>query len=151
MLLQPVYGAVSDRIGRKPLLLWFGLGGVLLTWPIMRALSNTRNAVLSFALMMVALLVVLGYTSINALVKSELFPRSVRALGVGLGYGIANALFGGTAPYIGKALHNAGRDGLFFTYVSACIGISLAVYIWAFRNKGATELDREEGAAFARD
>jgi MFS transporter, MHS family, alpha-ketoglutarate permease len=149
MLLQPVYGAVSDRIGRKPLLLWFGIGGVLLTWPIMRALSNTRSALLSFTLMLAALLVVLGYTSINALVKSEIFPRSVRALGVGLGYGIANALFGGTAPYIGKALHNAGRDGVFFTYVTLCIGVSLAVYVWAFRNKGATELDREEGEAFA--
>jgi len=149
MLLQPVFGALSDRVGRKPLLLWFGIGGVLLTWPIMAALSNTRRAGLSFLLMMAALLIVLGYTSVNALVKSEIFPRSVRALGVGLGFGIANALFGGTAPYIGKALHNAGRDGVFFTYVTVCIGISLAVYVWAFRNKETTELDREEGEAFA--
>ncbi len=150
MLLQPLFGALSDRIGRKPLLLWFGIGGVLLTWPIMTALSNTRRAGLSFLLMLAALLVVLGYTSINALVKSEIFPRSVRALGVGLGFGIANALFGGTIPYIGKALHNAGRDGVFFTYVTVCIGISLAVYVWAFRNKETTQLDREEGEAFPR-
>lgn len=149
MLLQPVYGALSDRIGRKPLLLWFGIGGVLLTWPIMTALSNTKSAVVSFLLMMAALLIVLGYTSINALVKSEMFPRSVRALGVGLGYGIANAIFGGTAPYIGKALHNAGRDDVFFTYVTACIAVSLAVYVCAFRNKGQTELDRDEGHAYA--
>ncbi len=150
MLLQPVFGAVSDRIGRKPLLLWFGIGGVLFTWPIMTALSNTRSAGLSFLLMMSALLIVLGYTSINALVKAEIFPRSVRALGVGLGYGIANALFGGTAPYIGKALHNAGRDDVFFTYVTVCIGISLLVYVRAFRNKEATQLDVEEGYAFGR-
>jgi MFS transporter, MHS family, alpha-ketoglutarate permease len=141
---------VSDRIGRKPLLLWFGIGGVLLTWPIMSALSNTTSALASFGLMMAALLIVLGYTSINALVKSEIFPRSVRALGVGLGYGIANAAFGGTAPYIGKALHNAGADGVFFSYVTACIAVSLATYIWAFSNKGATHLDLEEGAAFER-
>ena len=51
MLLQPVFGAFSDRVGRKPLLLWFGIGGVLLTWPIMAALSNTRRAGLSFLLM----------------------------------------------------------------------------------------------------
>lgn len=148
MLLQPVFGALSDRVGRKPLLLWFGIGGVLLTWPIMTALTHTRSAGVSFLLMMAALLIVLGYTSINALVKSEMFPRSVRALGVGLGYGIANALFGGTAPYIGKSLHNAGRDDVFFTYVTVCIAISLAVYVWAFTNKETTELDREEGKAF---
>lgn len=151
MLLQPVYGAVSDRIGRKPLLLWFGVGGVLFTWPIMTALSNTRSSVVSFLLMMSALLIVLGYTSINALVKAEIFPRSIRALGVGLGYGIANALFGGTAPYIGKSLHNAGRDDIFFTYVTVCIAVSLAVYIGAFRNKGATQLDHEEGYAYGAD
>ncbi len=151
MLLQPIYGALSDRIGRKPLLLWFGIGGVLLTWPIMTALSNTRSAGLSFLLMMGALLIVLGYTSINALVKSEIFPRSVRALGVGLGHGIANAVFGGTAPYIGKALHNAHRDDIFFTYVTLCIGVSLAVYVGAFRNKQTTQLDREEGNAYAPD
>ena len=148
MVLQPVYGMISDRIGRKPLLLWFGIGGVLLTWPIMSALSNTKSALQSFFLMMCALLIVLGYTSINALVKSELFPRSIRALGVGLGYGIANAAFGGTAPFIGKALHNANADGIFFTYVTVCIAISLAVYIWAFSNKGRTQLDVEEGDAF---
>ncbi|MGI8820105.1 MAG: MFS transporter [Chthoniobacterales bacterium] len=148
MLMQPAAGALSDRVGRKPLLLWFGLGGVLLTWPIMTALSNTRSAGLSFLLMLAALLIVLGYTSINALVKAELFPRTIRALGVGLGYGVANAVFGGTAPFLGKALHQAHRDGLFFSYVTACIAISLAVYLWAFRNKGATQLDLEEGYAY---
>lgn len=148
MLLQPVYGAVSDRIGRKPLLVWFGVGGVLGTWPIMDALSQTRSAGLSFALMMAALLIVCGYTSINALVKAEIFPQSIRALGVGLGYGIANALFGGTAPYIGKALHNAGHDGVFFSYVTGCIAVSLLVYLFAFRNREVTQLDREEGEAF---
>jgi MHS family alpha-ketoglutarate permease-like MFS transporter len=150
MLLQPIYGALSDRIGRKPLLLWFGIGGVLGTWPIMTALTHTRSAGVSFVLMLAALLVVCGYTSINALVKAEIFPREVRALGVGLGYGIANALFGGTAPYIGKALHNAGHDSVFFAYVTACIAVSLCVYVVAFRNRAATELDREEGAAFVR-
>ncbi|MBA2742768.1 MAG: MFS transporter [Chthoniobacterales bacterium] len=148
MLLQPIYGALSDRIGRKPLLLWFGIGGVLGTWPIMTALTQTRSAGLSFALMMAALLIVCGYTSINALVKAELFPREIRALGVGLGYGVANAVFGGTAPLIGKVLHNAGHDNLFFVYVSVCIGISLLVYGFAFRNREVTQLDREEGAAF---
>lgn len=148
MLLQPVAGAISDRIGRKPLLLWFGIGGVLFTWPIMSTLTGTDSPGWSFLLMLAALVIVLGYTSINALVKSEIFPREIRALGVGLGYGIANAIFGGTAPLIGKALSSAGLDGVFFSYVTVCIAISLAVYLWAFRNKGPTLLDQEEGHAF---
>lgn len=148
MLLQPVAGMISDKIGRKPLLLWFGIGGTLLTWPILSALSVTKNPLGAFGLMMGALLIVLGYTSINALVKAELFPREVRALGVGLGYGVANAIFGGTAPYIGKALQTAGQSGWFYTYVTVCILVSLIVYVTAFRNKGATALDHEEGHAF---
>jgi MHS family alpha-ketoglutarate permease-like MFS transporter len=149
MVLQPVYGAISDRIGRKPVLIFFGVGGVVATWPIMLTLSRTSSPVGAFFLMMVALLIVLGYTSINAIVKAELFPRQVRALGVGLAYGIANALFGGTAPYIGTWFASIGHPAYFYSYVTVMIAISLAVYIWAFRNKGATHLDLEQGHAYA--
>lgn len=148
MVLQPVYGAISDRIGRKPVLIFFGVGGVVATWPIMLTLSRTSNPIGAFFLMMVALLIVLGYTSINAIVKAELFPREVRALGVGLAYGIANALFGGTAPYIGTWFTSIGHGSFFYTYVTVLIAISLVVYIWAFRNKGATHLDLEQGHAY---
>ena len=86
MLLQPVYGMISDKIGRKPLLLWFGVTGVLFTWPLLSALAGTKDPFVAFLLMMGGLLIVGGYTSINALVKAELFPASIRALGVGLGY-----------------------------------------------------------------
>lgn len=148
MCLQPVAGLISDKIGRKPLLLWFGIGGVLFTWPIMSLLSSTQSALFSFFLMMAGLIILLGYTSINALVKSELFPREIRALGVGLGYGIANAIFGGTVPYIGKALNQAGLDWVFYLYVTTAIGISLIVYLCVFVNKQMTPLDLEEGSAF---
>ena len=90
-----------------------------------------------------------GYTSINALVKAELFPASIRALGVGLGYAIANSLFGGTVPLIGAALQKAGQEELFFTYVTVAIGISLLVYIFALKNKKSTHLDHEQGHAWA--
>ena len=86
MLLQPVYGIISDKVGRKPLLLWFGITGVLFTWPLLSSLAGTKDPFTAFLLMMGGLLIVGGYTSINALVKAELFPASIRALGVGLGY-----------------------------------------------------------------
>ncbi|MFF1882730.1 MFS transporter [Pseudarthrobacter sp. NPDC058196] len=148
MLLQPVYGIISDKVGRKPLLLWFGITGVLLTWPLMSALAGTKDPFVAFMLMMGGLLIVGGYTSINALVKAELFPASIRALGVGLGYAIANSLFGGTVPLIGAALQKAGQVELLFTYVTVAIGISLLVYIFALKNKKATHLDDEQGHAW---
>ena len=122
MLLQPVYGLISDKVGRKPLLLWFGITGVLFTWPLLSTLAGTKDPFTAFLLMMGGLLIVGGYTSINALVKAELFPASIRALGVGLGYAIANSLFGGTVPLIGAALQKAGQVDLFFTYVTVAIG-----------------------------
>ncbi|GAB3923871.1 MFS transporter [Microlunatus endophyticus] len=148
MVLQPVYGAISDRIGRKPVLIFFGVGGVIGTWPILLTLSHTSNPVGAFFLMMIALLIVLGYTSINAIVKAELFPREVRAVGVGLAYGLANAIFGGTAPYIGTWFAKIGHNWLFYTYVTVLIAISLVVYVLAFRNRSATHLDREQGHAY---
>ena len=149
MLLQPVYGIISDKVGRKPLLLWFGITGVLFTWPLMSALAGTKDPFTAFLLMMGGLLIVGGYTSINALVKAELFPASIRALGVGLGYAIANSLFGGTVPLIGAALQKAGQVELLFTYVTVAIGISLLVYIFALKNKKATHLDAEQGHAWS--
>lgn len=148
MLLQPVYGIISDKVGRKPLLLWFGITGVLFTWPLLSALSNTKDPFTAFLLMMGGLLIVGGYTSINALVKAELFPASIRALGVGLGYAIANSLFGGTVPLIGAALQKSDQVDLFFTYVTVAIGISLLVYIFALKNRKITHLDREQGNAW---
>jgi MFS transporter, MHS family, alpha-ketoglutarate permease len=148
MLLQPVYGMISDKVGRKPLLLWFGITGVLFTWPLLSTLAGTKDPFTAFLLMMGGLLIVGGYTSINALVKAELFPASIRALGVGLGYAIANSLFGGTVPLIGAAFQKAEREDLFFTYVTVAIAISLLVYIFALKNKKATALDEEQGHAW---
>lgn len=128
MLLQPVFGALSDRIGRKPLLIAFGILGTICTIPIMLALGNTKDAWVAFALIMGALIIVSGYTSINAVVKAELFPAGVRALGVGFPYAIAVSIFGGTAEYIALWFKQAGHQNWFYWYVSSCILLSLIVY-----------------------
>jgi MHS family alpha-ketoglutarate permease-like MFS transporter len=148
MLLQPVGGVISDRIGRKPMLVFFGVGGVIYTYVLITFLPQTHSPLASFALVAVGYVILTGYTSINALVKSELFPAQVRALGVGVGYALANSIFGGTAPLIYQAAKEQGQVPLFIGYVTVCIAVSLVVYVFFLRNKADTYLDRERGSAF---
>jgi len=129
MCLQPLAGALSDRVGRKPLMVGFGIFGVLLTWPIFTALAATRDPWAAFGIMTGALVIVTGYTSINAVVKAELFPAHIRALGVALPYAIANAIFGGTAEYVALWFKDAGYEAGFYWYVTAMIGVSLITYL----------------------
>ncbi|HEY0629818.1 MAG TPA: MFS transporter [Sphingomicrobium sp.] len=128
MAMQPLAGLLSDRIGRKPVMIFFGLAGVTLTWPIFTTLETTRDPLTAFALVMASLLIVTGYTSINAVVKAELFPGHIRALGVALPFAIANTIFGGTAEYVALALKDAGHERWFYIYVSVVIGFSLITY-----------------------
>ncbi|MBB2989634.1 MHS family alpha-ketoglutarate permease-like MFS transporter [Mycolicibacterium iranicum] len=148
MLLQPVGGLISDKVGRKPLLVFFGVGGLVWTYVLITFLPVTTSPVLSFALVAVGYIILTGYTSINALVKSELFPAHVRALGVGIGYAMANSIFGGTAPLIYQAAKEQGHVPLFIGYVTVCIAVSLVVYVVFLKNKSETFLDRERGSAF---
>ncbi|GAB3223181.1 MFS transporter [Hymenobacter seoulensis] len=129
MLLQPLLGAVSDRIGRRPVLLFFGVGATLLTVPLLKALEHASGPGAAFGLLVVALVVVSGYTSINAVVKAELFPTEIRALGVGLPYALTVAIFGGTAEYIALLAKERGVEQWFYWYVTACAAASLVVYL----------------------
>ena len=126
--MQPLFGAVSDRVGRRPVLMWFGILGTLLTVPLFTALSGTHVYTTALLLVLAALAIVSGYTSINAVVKAELFPANVRALGVGLPYAVAASLFGGTAPLLALQLKQSGHEDWFYWYVSGLIFVSLVVY-----------------------
>lgn len=130
MCLQPVAGALSDRIGRKPLMVFFGVCGVLFTYPIFSTLETTTDPLTAGLLAMAALVIVTGYTSINAVVKAELFPAHIRALGVALPYALANTIFGGTAELVALQFKSAGWEQGFYWYVTVMIGISLVLYIF---------------------
>jgi MHS family alpha-ketoglutarate permease-like MFS transporter len=127
--MQPVAGALSDRVGRKPLMIAFGVLGLLATVPIFLALERVDNAGMALLLVLASLAIVTGYTSINAVVKAELFPAHIRTLGVALPYALANTIFGGTAEYVALWLKNAGLERGFYWYVTAMIGVSLLVYL----------------------
>lgn len=127
-LIQPVFGLLSDKIGRKPLLLAFGILGTLATYPLLSAVAGASEKWEAFGYIMIALIIVSGYTSINAVVKAELFPTEIRALGVGFPYSVTVAIFGGTAEYIALWFKNVGHETYFYWYVTGCIFISLIVY-----------------------
>jgi MHS family alpha-ketoglutarate permease-like MFS transporter len=147
--LQPLAGRLSDRIGRRPLLITFAIGSTLLTVPIMTLLKHAGSFWPALGLSLLALVVVTGYTSINACVKAELFPTGVRALGVALPYALANALFGGTAEYVALWFKKAGVESGFFWYVAACAAVSLIVYI-TMRETRDLDLTRVKGAEESR-
>ena len=143
MLMQPVVGALSDRIGRRPILIAFGVLGTLLTVPILGSLQDVQTAMHAFWLILAALAIVSGYTAINAVVKAELFPVEVRALGVGLPYAVTVALFGGTAEYVALWFKQAGHESGFYWYVTTCIAISLLVYLWMPDTRTTSRIDRD--------
>jgi MHS family alpha-ketoglutarate permease-like MFS transporter len=148
MVIQPLGGWISDKVGRKPVLVFFGIGALFYTYILITFLPRTTSAAAALTLVCVGYVILAGYTSINAIVKAELFPSNVRALGVGLGYALANSVFGGTAPLIYQAAKGGGHVPWFIGYVTAVIAVSLFVYVFILRNKSETDLDREQGQAF---
>ena len=144
LCLQPTYGALSDKIGRKWLLIWFGTMGTIFTIPLLHSLEATKSALAAFLLIAAAWLIVAGYTSINAVVKAELFPTNVRATGVGLPYAVTVSLFGGTAESIALWFKSIGHETWFYVYLTAVIATSLIVYVTMRDTKHHSAMGRHE-------
>jgi MFS transporter, MHS family, alpha-ketoglutarate permease len=144
MLLQPIFGAISDKIGRKWLLIAFGLGGTLFTIPLLTALQTAQGPGQAFFLIALAWIVVSGYTSINAVVKAELFPTRVRATGVGLPYAITVSIFGGTAESLALWFKSIGHENWFYYYLTACIATSLVVCLFMRDTKSTSAMNRRD-------
>ncbi|WP_431226025.1 MFS family transporter [Burkholderia contaminans] len=133
MLMQPVFGALSDKIGRRTSMILFGSFAVIGTVPLMHALKDVTSPVAAFVLITVALAIVSFYTSISGLIKAEMFPPEVRAMGVGLSYAVANAIFGGSAEYVALWFKSIGSEETFYWYVTVLCAISLLVS-WRMRD-----------------
>jgi MHS family alpha-ketoglutarate permease-like MFS transporter len=143
LLIQPIAGRISDTVGRRPMMIFFGIGAMLFTYPIFVALEQTHDASTAFALVMTALVIVTGYTSINAIIKAEMFPADIRALGVALPYAIANAIFGGTAEYVALWFKNAGHERWFYIYISALAACSLIAYVRMRETKTTSRIEED--------
>ena len=140
LLLQPLVGRLSDLVGRRPVMMAFGIGGTLFTYPIFTAIAHTQSVATAFALVMAGLIMLTGYTSINAIVKAELFPADIRALGVALPYALANTIFGGTAEYVALWLKNAGLEPWFYVYISLLSAIYLICVLRMRETKATSQI-----------
>jgi MHS family alpha-ketoglutarate permease-like MFS transporter len=142
IILQPIYGALSDRIGRKPMLIAFGVLGTLGTVPLLTTLQGTKSPLIAFLLICLAWAIVSGYTALTAIVKAELFPTAVRAMGVGIPYAITAALFGGSVDSVALWFKSQGNEAGFYWYATGCIFISLLFYIGIKDTKANSRMDQ---------
>ena len=129
MLLQPIVGLISDKIGRKPVMIFFGLGGVLFTYAIFSLIAQTTNPYVAFGLIVFGMIFLSGYTATGAVIKSEMFPAHIRALGVALPYAIANTIFGGTSELVALQFKSIGHENYYFIYVTVMVGICLIYFL----------------------
>lgn len=126
-VLQPIGGMLSDRWGRKPLLIVFAAGFAVGVIPLLGLIGN---GFVSLLLVQCAGMILLtGYTSIAAALNAELFPGHVRASGIGFPYSLTVALFGGTAPYLATYLKSIQHPEWFLYYVVLLCAFGLVVYI----------------------
>lgn len=133
MLIQPLIGALSDKIGRRNSMLIFGGLATICTVPVLTILQSVTSPWIAFSLIMLSLLIASFYTSISGILKAEMFPPEVRALGVGLSYAVANALFGGSAEYVALSLKAAGSETSFFWYVAGMGAVAFLVSLMLHR------------------
>ncbi len=140
MLIQPVIGALSDKIGRRNSMLIFGGLAAVCTVPVLTILQNVTSPWIAFTLIMLSLTIASFYTSISGILKAEMFPPEVRALGVGLSYAVANALFGGSAEYVALSLKAAGSETSFFWYVAGMGAVAFLVSLMLHRRDKGLKL-----------
>jgi MHS family alpha-ketoglutarate permease-like MFS transporter len=143
MVIQPLFGLLADKIGRRAMLIAWGALGVVFTYPLLTAIGQARAPDAAFFLIMGALLISSFYTSISGLFKAELFPMQVRALGVGFSYAVANAVFGGSAEFVALAFKNAGHETWFYWYVTAMSALALVTAL-LMRPARFTLLDQDD-------
>ena len=146
MCVQPLYGWISDYIGRRLMLIGFGVCATLFSVPLLTQLAQPQSIASALFWYICAVLITSGYSSVNTILKAELFPVHIRALGVGFPYAVAVALFGGTAEYIALWMKSISHPEWYAYYVSACAACALLVSLTMQEPKTHSEIDRDQAS-----
>ncbi|MGB6007613.1 MFS transporter [Castellaniella sp.] len=150
MLLQPLVGMISDRIGRKNSMIIFAIGMIILPVPLLAAIGAQQSPLIVGLLILLAMVFVSFYTSISGIVKAEMFPAHVRGLGVGFTYAIGNSLFGGSAEYVALFMKNHGIGNVFPWYMMAVAALGMVAILSMHDNRHHSTLDNPDGSAYGR-
>ncbi|WP_104753431.1 MFS transporter [Helicobacter salomonis] len=126
MCMQPLFGYVGDRITFRRSIVLYALLALIGIYPLFQGMAHyASHPSVAFGLVLCLFAILSFYTSVSGIVKAQLFPQHVRALGTGFSFAIANAVFGGTAPYIALQFKSAHMENGFFVYVAVVMGIAL--------------------------
>ena len=150
MLLQPLTGLLSDKIGRKNTILIFGIASTLGTIPAFMLLNQQTTLLGAGAVIILIFVFESGYTSISGILKAEMFPTYIRGLGVGFTYAVGNSLFGGSAEYVALGLKNAGHPDAFPVYVTIMAALGVVAMFFLHDSRTHSTIDNPEGSAYAK-
>ncbi|WP_233160069.1 MFS transporter [Pseudonocardia sp. MH-G8] len=134
MVTLPLWGKLSDRFGRKPVFITYGVAFVVLSFPLLGALNG--SAVRLTVIMMVALFFLGAFVGIMPAYFAELFPTAVRASGIGVPYSFVVAIFGGTAPYTLTWLTSRDLQWVFALYMVVLVLIGLVTTLLTPETQG---------------
>lgn len=128
-VIHPPMGWLSDKLGRKTLLIAFALTSMFASFPIMSNLAATKDPYIAFALLLSGLILLSPYSAVSAIFKAELFPTEIRAMAVGISFATAVSIFGGTSELIALSFKEAGNESWFYWYMTGafCLALIAAV------------------------
>lgn len=141
-LLIPVFGRLSDKLGRKTVIIAANIGFMLFAYPIYFVLNHGAPWEFYLAIVMLSALCAAPVGSFPALL-AELFPTNIRCSGVGLTYNMSFALFCGTTPFIMTYLIHATGNALAPSFYLMFAGLLSSILLLTLKETAAKPLDLE--------